>query len=185
MTTNLAAGAWVRTVERDVRFEELFHAQYASVVGIAYRVLGDSSEAEDVAQDVFYSFYRSHQPDAPYAAAWLHRAAAHTALDVIRGRQRRRRREERQAVEHERVHTSMQAALDPQHEVVAREQRQEVRAALARLPRKSATVLTLRYSGLSYAEVAAALNVKIGQVGTLLRRAETALHKEMIDDAHR
>ena len=64
------------------------------------------------------------------------------------------------------------------------EQRQEVRQALARLPKKSATVLALRYSGLSYAEVAAALGVKTGQVGTLLRRAETALRKEMTDATH-
>jgi len=42
-------------------------------------------------------------------------------------------------------------------------------------------VLTLRYGGLSYAEVAAALGVGINQVGTLLKRAEDALRKEMID----
>jgi len=54
-----------------------------------------------------------------------------------------------------------------------------VRAALGRLPAKSAAVLALRYSGLSYAETAAALGVNVGQVGTLLRRAEAALRKEM------
>jgi RNA polymerase sigma-70 factor (ECF subfamily) len=40
-------------------------------------------------------------------------------------------------------------------------------------------VLALRYSGLSYAEVAVALKVNTGQVGTLLRRAELALKKEV------
>ena len=70
------------------------------------------------------------------------------------------------------------------HRQVSDEQRQEVRQALARLPRKSATVLALRYSGLSYAEVAEALGVKTGQIGTLLRRAELALRKEMKDATH-
>jgi DNA-directed RNA polymerase specialized sigma24 family protein len=42
-----------------------------------------------------------------------------------------------------------------------------------------ATVLVLRHSGLSYAEVAAAMNVKQGHVGTMLRRAESALRKEV------
>jgi RNA polymerase sigma-70 factor (ECF subfamily) len=37
----------------------------------------------------------------------------------------------------------------------------------------------LRYSGLSYAEVATALGMKVGNVGTLLRRAENALRKEV------
>jgi RNA polymerase sigma-70 factor (ECF subfamily) len=54
-----------------------------------------------------------------------------------------------------------------------------VQAALSRLPERSAAVLALRYSGLSYAEVAAALGVKTNAVGTLLRRAEAALRKEM------
>jgi DNA-directed RNA polymerase specialized sigma24 family protein len=57
--------------------------------------------------------------------------------------------------------------------------REEVRGALGRLPRRSATVLVLRHSGLSYAEVADAMRVGIGQVGTMLRRAEGSLRKEI------
>ena len=59
------------------------------------------------------------------------------------------------------------------------EQRQMVRQAMRRLPAKSAAVLALRYSGLSYAEVATSLGVSIGQVGTLLRRAEARLRTEV------
>src|SRR6185503_13526983 len=50
-------------------FESLFRAEYARVVGIAHRVLADQAEAEDVAQDVFVSFYRSHPAEASYAPA--------------------------------------------------------------------------------------------------------------------
>src|SRR6266571_4596251 len=69
-------------------FEGLFRAEYARVVGIAHRVLADQAEAEDVAQDVFISFYRGHPADAAYARAWLHAAAAHAALNALRGRDR-------------------------------------------------------------------------------------------------
>jgi RNA polymerase sigma-70 factor (ECF subfamily) len=69
--------------------------------------------------------------------------------------------------------------VDPQAVVEVDEDRREVRRALARLPRKAASVLSLRYSGLSYVEVGAALGVGANQVGTLLRRAETSLRKEM------
>jgi RNA polymerase sigma-70 factor (ECF subfamily) len=54
-----------------------------------------------------------------------------------------------------------------------------VRAALARMAPKPAAVLVLRASGLSYSEVAQALGVGTGQIGTLLRRAEATLRKEV------
>ncbi len=54
-----------------------------------------------------------------------------------------------------------------------------MRAALARLPRKQAVALVLRHSGLSYADVAAALEVSPNSVGTTVRRAEAALRKEL------
>jgi RNA polymerase sigma-70 factor (ECF subfamily) len=58
-----------------------------------------------------------------------------------------------------------------------------VRAALTRLPRRHAVVLVLRHSGLSYAEIAAALGLSPGSVGTTVRRAESALRKELIGHA--
>jgi RNA polymerase sigma factor (sigma-70 family) len=174
----LLARGWVNSEGQDA-FERLFLAEYTQVVAIAQRVLADADEAEDVAQEVFLAFHRSHAPDAPYAATWLYRAAAHTALNVLRSKRRRTRREQVDARAHERLQSGAEASLDPQRALEQAELRREVQAALARLPKKSATVLALRYSGLSYAEVAAALGVGIGQVGTLLRRAEAALRKEL------
>ena len=160
-------------VTNEESFEALFSAEYGRVAGIANRVLADPHEAEDVAQEVFIDFNRLHSASAPYAAAWLYRAAAHKALNRVRGRRRREKRELSQATD-ESAHT-----MDPQHLLEVSEDRRLVRQALARLAPKPATVLVLRASGLSYAEVAQSLGVGIGQIGTLLRRAEAALRKEV------
>jgi RNA polymerase sigma-70 factor (ECF subfamily) len=154
-------------------FERLFVAEYPRVVAIANRVLANRHEAEEVGQEVFLSFHRRHDPEAAYAAAWLHRAAWHSALNIVRGNRRRERREEVTA------RASDEQVADPQAILERSEQRQMVRDAMARLPKKSSAVLALRYSGLSYAEVANALGVSIGQVGTLLRRAEARLRTEV------
>ena len=162
-----------RAVERDA-FEELFMTEYGRVVAIANRVLADRSEAEDVAQEVFADFHRRHRSDASFAGAWLHQAAVHTSLNRLRGKRRREKRELAQMLAERPAPPD-----DPARLAEIAEERRTVRIALQRLRPKVAAVLVLRYSGLSYAEVGAALKVGTGQVGTLLRRAEQALKKEL------
>jgi RNA polymerase sigma factor (sigma-70 family) len=151
---------------------EIFHRDYQRVVGVAARVLGSRDQAEDVAQDVFLSFGRSSVP-AGEARGWLSVAAAHTALNLLRSGRRRASREETAAA------TDDSFVSDVADAVVTREELSRVRAALARLPRKQAVALVLRHSGLSYADVAAALDLSPGSVGTTVRRAESALRKEL------
>src|SRR6202165_5674537 len=155
-------------------FERLFLEEYPKVVAIAYRVLADRSAAEDVAQEVFIKFHRSLSPDSERAAGWLHSAAVHSALNVIRGERRRAQRETAHALDPARP-----AAANPARLGEETEQPRGGPAALNRLPQRTAAVLMLRHSGLSYAEVATALGIKVGNVGTLLRRAEEALRKEV------
>src|SRR5438874_10578591 len=155
-------------------FERLFLLEYPKVVAIAYRVLADRPAAEDIAQEVFLKFHRSFNPDSERAAGWLHAAAVHSALNVIRGERRRAQRETAHALD-----PALAPAANPERVVLEAEGRREVRRALRQLPQRSAALLVLRYSGLSYAEVATALGMKVGNVGTLLRRAEEALRKEV------
>jgi RNA polymerase sigma factor (sigma-70 family) len=150
--------------------EAVFRRDYAMVVGVATRVLGSRAEAEDVAQEVFLSFGRTSVP-AEQARGWLSVAAAHTALNLIRSGRRRSTREAAVATE--------TIAPDVADTVVTREERVQVRAALSRLPHKQAVALVLRHSGLSYGEVAAALEMSTSSVGTTIRRAEAALRKEL------
>ena len=152
--------------------DEIFRRDYQRVVGVAARVLGSRDQAEDVAQEVFLSFGRSSVP-AGEARGWLSVAAAHTALNVLRSGRRRASREETAAAAGGAVVSDVADA------VVTLEERSLVRAALARLPRKHAVALVLRHSGLSYADVAAALDLSPGSVGTTVRRAESALRKEL------
>jgi RNA polymerase sigma factor (sigma-70 family) len=154
--------------------EPVFRQDYARVVAVAARVLGSRDEAEDVAQEVFLSFARSAVP-AGEAPGWLSVAAVHTALNVVRSGRRRTSRE----------HAARGEAVVPDvaDAVVVLDERSRVRAALARLPRTQAVALVLRHSGLSYAEVAAALHLSPGSVGTTVRRAESALRKELTTDA--
>ena len=157
-----------------VDLDAVFRRDYQLVVGVAARVLGSRDQAEDVAQDVFLSFGHSSVPAAE-ARGWLCVAAAHTALNLLRSGRRRASREEAAAA----------AADDPvvsdvAEAVVTLEERSRVRSALVRLPRKQAVALVLRHSGLSYADVAAALDLSPASVGTTVRRAESALRKELI-----
>jgi RNA polymerase sigma-70 factor (ECF subfamily) len=150
--------------------EHVFRTAYPRVVAVATRVLGSRHEAEDVAQEVFLTFGRSSVP-AGEAVGWLSVAAAHTALNHLRSGRRRASREVAAA--------DGAVCPDVADAVVTLDERRRVRAALSRLPHKHAVALVLRHSGLSYAEVAVALELSPASVGTTVRRAESALRKEL------
>lgn len=153
--------------------ERVFRAEYPRVVGIARRVLGSGRHAEDVAQDVFIAFGRAEVP-AEQASGWLALATAHTALNVLRSDHRRSRRESASA--------GPDRLPDVAEHVLREDDRARVRRALGRLPRTQAVVLLLRHSGLSYQEIGARVGLQPSSVGTTLRRAESAVRKELEGD---
>src|ERR1700728_2072708 len=77
-------------------FERFFREQYPVVVRIAFGVVGDAQAAQDVAQDVFIAAL-GRFPDpgqSDHACAWVRVAAAHMALNAIRGERRRDQRQQ-------------------------------------------------------------------------------------------
>ena len=157
-------------------FESFFRSHYRPVVRLAQGVVGDSQRAQDVAQDVFLAAYRRFPGDYEQATGWVRVAAVHTALNLLRGE---RRRDQRQLLV-----PAGGSLPGPEEAVIEREAGAELRRVLRRLPRRSAAVLVMRHGGMSYLEIAEALGVKVGHVGTLLRRAESALRKEMDRETH-
>src|SRR5438552_19103519 len=124
---NLGARRMAAASSEEAAFEALFTSEYARVVRIANRVLADAHESEDVAQEVFIDFHRLHSASADYAPAWLHRAAAHSSLNRLRGARRRQKREFAQAIE------EGERTLDPQKQLEMDEDRRRVREALGRM----------------------------------------------------
>jgi RNA polymerase sigma-70 factor (ECF subfamily) len=116
------------------------------------------------------------RPDAE-VDAWLTRVCLNRATNALRGRRRASDREDRAG--RRETHTD----LDPAGEVVAEEDRDAVRAALSALPERQRAVLVLRHSGYAYSEIADAIGVAPGSVGTLLVRAERAFRQSFAPEA--
>ncbi len=157
-------------------FDALFLAHYEEVYRLLYRIVGTREEAEDVAQETFlrlahqrFGSGREHN-----VRAWLYRVASNLAFNALRGQGRRRRREEQTVYA---VTTPGSLPPDPAEAAAQADERAAVRRTLARLPERQAQLLLLRHAGLSYRELAEALAVAPGSVGTLLARAEAAFEK--------
>ncbi len=157
--------------ERD--FEAFYLSHHGRVYRAAFQLLGDPAEAEDVTQEAFLQAHRKPEAllQADRAAAWLFRVVTNLALNRLRSRRRQRLREQAAAVSE---NSATAEGDDPSALALRQEERQQVRCSLARLPERQSTLLLLRYAGLSYAELAEALQVAPGSVGTLLARAEAA-----------
>ena len=166
MTTEAGLRLAGRTHEQ-ADFDSLFLEHYAGICRYLTRLLGNAQEAEDLAQETFLRLYRQRfsAEQEHEARAWLYRVATNRAYNALRDEKRRQRRQELAASNSETVQ-------DPVEATVQREERENVRRVLAGLPARQAEILLLRYGGLSYAEVAEALRVSPGSVGTLLARAE-------------
>ena len=152
----------------DTAFEDLFLRHYGQVYRVLYSVVGSREAAEDLLQETFLALYQQPprpKPDATLVA-WLCRVALNRAYNALRGERRERQRIERMVLP--------VAQGDPHTEVSRAEERAHIRTVLKRLPERQGKLLLLRHAGLSYAEIAAVLEVAPGSIGTLLVRAERA-----------
>ena len=155
----------------ETAFAALFARHYAMIVGVLHRLVASREDAEDLAQETFLALYHSppQQREESGVAAWLARVAVHRGYNLLRSNRRALQRLWRLA--------EPQAEIDPQHEVLRNDERLRVRAALAELPARQAQLLALRHAGYAYREIATALALAPGSVGTLLARAEHAFEQ--------
>jgi RNA polymerase sigma-70 factor, ECF subfamily len=156
-------------------FEVLFTRHYDRVYGILYRLIGNRADAEDVAQQVFLQLYRSPhrirlRGDDTNVGGWLYRVAVNRGYNALRSR----RRQDSWLSRLQRLWSYHDQAFDPDEALDTASRQAQVRQILAEMKPRDAQLLVLRHSGLSYKELAAALNIAPGSVGSLLTRAERA-----------
>ena len=150
-------------------FEELYRRYIRPVFGLALRRLGDRSRAEDAAQDVFTSVWRSaasYRPERGPGAAWLFAVARNAIIDRARAR----------AEPPADAPDAPSTEEGPAERAEAAWTTWRVHRALEELPENERTVLELAYwSGLSQREVAEFLNIPLGTVKTRTRSALSRL----------
>jgi RNA polymerase sigma-70 factor, ECF subfamily len=152
----------------EAEFRAVFLQHYARIVAILMRLLGEGSRAEEVANDAFWRLYR--QPALRVdgnLGGWLYRTATNLGIDALRASSRRRQYEEAAGGSRDEGKSN-----NPLEDLLREEKCHRVRSVLASIKPAQAQLLILRSSGLSYKELADALDMKISSVGTTLNRAE-------------
>lgn len=148
-------------------FQEMFTTYYPFVVRQIMRIVKDQQTAEDIAQDVFLSFYHTDRSVIEHIPAWLSKSALYAAYNYLRSEKRRYARQERSPSEQEHVSPSTEEMW------LAKESQSIVRDVLEELDERERTLLVMKYSGFPYAELAKATGTQISSVGTLLARAKS------------
>jgi RNA polymerase sigma-70 factor (ECF subfamily) len=154
---------------------DVFEVHYARLARVIGRVIHDQARAEELAVEVILKWWRkSGTSDAQsglQAEAWLYRTAVREALDEWRRRARQSRFESLFSMFRE-------APPTPEHLYSQDVRRLRVRAVLSALNRRHSELLLLRSEGLTYRELAVALNINPGYIGSLLARAQADFRKE-------
>jgi RNA polymerase sigma-70 factor (ECF subfamily) len=149
--------------------EAAFRQHWSRVYAVLFRLVGDGDEAEDLALETFWRLYHySPGLEEDKLGGWLYRVATNLGFNALRSRRRRKQYEARAGASA----LEQSKPLDPAQALEQIQERQRVQTALERMKPRSARLLVLRYSGLTYTEIAEAMDVAPGSVGTLLARAE-------------
>ncbi len=156
-------------------FEALFMEHWAHVYRLLVRLVGDPSEAEDLALETFFRLYQRYPlPDDQFnLGGWLHRVATNLGLHSIRSWKRREGYEMAAG-----KYTLEESSETRPAEILAQEvEHRFVRLALAQMNERQSQLLVMRYSGVSYKDMAKALGLAPTSIGPLLLRAEREFEK--------
>jgi len=146
------------------------------ILGLAQRMLGDKTEAEDVAQEAFLRVWRQAPKWRPGQArfdTWLHRVSLNLCYDRLR-----RRRE----IPTEDPPDLADDGPAPDRGLEARDTGRRVGAALARLPdRQREAIVLCHYQELGNIEAAAIMGVTVEALESLLSRGRRSLRAALAD----
>jgi len=154
-------------------YEALVKRYHVGLIIHCERMVGDRSDAEDIAQEAFVKAYLQldkFDPSKAGFSTWLYRIATNLTIDFLRKQKRKVSVEEIEAV----AEVTMPTYLDD-------EQKQEIRAAVERLkPLGYRQVVEAYYwDGKNYQEIASELHIPLNTVRTWLRRAKIRLQEEL------
>jgi RNA polymerase sigma-70 factor (ECF subfamily) len=165
-----------RTAAGDQRaFRPLIARHMGRAIRLAQAIIGNASDADDIAQDAFLRVWRqagSFDPDIARFTTWLHRIVVNLAID----RTRRTRTEPIELAED--VPSDEPGALVV---LIAAEERDVVRSALGKIPeRQRAAIALFHLEGSSVREAASAMSMSEKAFESLLTRARQALKQSVL-----
>ena len=160
---------------------ELYRRYVRRVFGLCRCMLNSRESAEDATSEVFLKLQRSiesYDSSIPFPR-WLLRVAGNHCIDALR-HQRRGRQVIVEVEDEATVIEAPSAQPSPLGAVMSKEERAQVRDAVASLPDKYRLPLTLRYySELSYDEIAEQLDLQRNHVAALIFRAKQQLRRKL------
>ena len=165
-------------------FDVLVLRYQHKVLKLVMRYIRDSMEAEDVSQEAFIKAYRAlpgFRGDSAFYT-WLYRIAINTAKNALVSSKRRPIEYDLdlQDPAHYDLQARMQDGETPEHLVLTEEIRETVNGAMSELPEDLKTAILLReIDGLSYEEIAAAMDCPVGTVRSRIFRAREAIDRKL------
>lgn len=158
-------------------FAHLVERYTGLVYSLAFQRVGNHHDAEDIAQTVFWNAWRALPSFREEAAVstWLYRMAVNASTDFLR---RQGRREAPLSLDDPDLPQTADVSPGPTEAAQEAERREALYQAVHALPEQARSILLLReFQGLSYEEIAAALELPMGTVRSRLARARRSLAK--------
>jgi RNA polymerase sigma-70 factor (ECF subfamily) len=166
-------------------FEILVNRHQTSILNLAYRFVGDRTQAKDLAQEVFLRVWqaaKTYKPDAKFTT-WLYRITANLCFNELKSARRRRWFQFRRSNEdNERSIEETFSDGSPTAEdlLLEKERSRQISDALQSLPDNQRMALVLkRYDDLSYEEIAQIIGCSVSAVESLLVRAKRTLQEKL------
>ena len=177
----------VKRVQRGDKsaFDLLVRKYQHKVVKLGLRYVRNPAEAEDIAQEAFIKAYRAlpqFRGDSAFYT-WMYRIAINTAKNSLASRDRSPIAYDLDLTDPEESHsvqTKLQDPDTPEGMALTEEIRGIVNSAIEGLPEELKTAIVLReLDGLSYEEIAAAMECPVGTVRSRIFRAREAIDKRL------